>query len=787
MTSADGGAWEQGAVPAGDRDRLLLRKIIADAGDFNFVAVGDWFGDSQPENQKLKGAIFVADGLSNGWTPWIFLEPNGDIRLEPTAIAYSATLGLYVVIAYTTIYRSTDLINWSKIELSNTTIPPEAQTGWGHGAFDDIVFSESLGLFLAVDYSPSSRVIISPDAINWTYVKVRPGSDGYNSVCWSESLGLFVIPTVGGVLVSSSGTGWTFVPIQASMVVGFSNAFWASGAGAGGNGLFVATGSVEGGEGGGPMTNFVATSSDGYEWTVRTTDVAMGPGCWSPELKRFAVLSDSAVVTSGGSVVAVDRSASAVLSSTGMVLSADSAGVDSQVIWDEDRKALAYRALKPEWSVGRVWELAWSKNTNDSTMEFLSVAYSPIGKMGAFVAVGFQGFAVSPDGNEWSFSEVQTEQGNMSNPGVGGPSSICYSPELQIFVACGSTQNPDGSIGYASFWRSNGGPYNWLRNDVVAPTPSGFELRTIVWCAERGIFVAVGSLGSAFVSGDGEDWAEVELPTIGAWGLAWSPQNSRFVATCNTQTSQVFTSGDGLGWTAIPTVEGSQPHTGICWAAELERFIAVGWDGGVVESYDGINWTPQRIYNGSANYLYGICWSPQAGLLVAVAESTQAPISISSGHGVGVPNRMGWTRITSPGLYHNGDVSVENFYSICYGADVETFVAVGSAIITSGARHPRPIAEPSVPPSGPCTTLSLLREQSDIDLLPSSFSVSAVSIAGGSGSGLTLDFTWQDSNFAAINVVSGGSGYRIGNIVHYVVFVEPGLFAWMRWLVESVF
>lgn len=85
-------------------------------------------------------------------------------------------------------------------------------TGW-----ESVIFSESLGLFVAVSESGTaqSRVMTSPDGENWT-IRTSPNPDKpWESVAWSPTAGAFI--AVGGfnllnaMMRSTDGISWSLV------------------------------------------------------------------------------------------------------------------------------------------------------------------------------------------------------------------------------------------------------------------------------------------------------------------------------------------------------------------------------------------------------------------------------------------------------------------------------------------------------------------------------------------------------------------------------------------------
>jgi hypothetical protein len=148
--------------------------------------------------------------------------------------------GLYVAVAYSGTNRvmtSPDGITWTaRVAAENN--------GWYSVCYGN-------GLYVAVAYSGTNRVMTSPDGITWT-ARVAAENDLWASVCYGN--GLYVAVAWDGVRVMTSSDGITWT----ARVVAEANT-WSSICY--GNGLFVAV-SQDG-------TNRVMTSSDGITWTAR--------------------------------------------------------------------------------------------------------------------------------------------------------------------------------------------------------------------------------------------------------------------------------------------------------------------------------------------------------------------------------------------------------------------------------------------------------------------------------------------------------------------------------------
>ena len=149
-------------------------------------------------------------------------------------------------------------------------------------SWNSVCWSPELGLFCAVSYTGTNRVMTSPDGITWT-ARSAAEPNGWRSVCWSPELGLFcAVSTDGTNRVMTSPDGITWTARSAAEANGWYSVCWSPELG-----LFCAV-SYTG-------TNRVMTSPDGITWTARSAAEANGwfGVCWSPELGLFCAVSIS--------------------------------------------------------------------------------------------------------------------------------------------------------------------------------------------------------------------------------------------------------------------------------------------------------------------------------------------------------------------------------------------------------------------------------------------------------------------------------------------------------------
>ena len=104
--------------------------------------------------------------------------------------------------------------------------------------------------------------------------------------------------------------------------------------------------------------------------------------------------------------------------------------------------------------------------------------------------------------------------------------------------------------------------------------------------------------------------------------------------------------------------------TSVCWSPELSIYVAVGWNGIIGTSVNGLYWVTNQISGYENEYWSSIIWSPERSLFVVVGWSSYVLTS---------PNGTTWTASSVPYNIWN---------SVCWSGTL--FVAVGwGRILTS--------------------------------------------------------------------------------------------------------
>jgi hypothetical protein len=309
----------------------------------------------------------------------------------------------------------------------------------------------------------------------------------------------------------------------------------------------------------------------------------------------------------------------------------------------------AYPALNP-YSSGIQAVSDWTPRTAPEG-GWISVCWSP--ELGLFVAVAFDGsdrVMTSPDGINWTPRIVPND--NIWY-------SICWSPELGIFVAVAY-----GGSSYRVMTSPDG--INWTPRTVPEE-----EWLSVCWSAELGIFVAVaygGSSDRVMTSPDGINWTPRTSANDSEWySVCWSSELGLFVVVAydGPETNKrVMTSPDGINWTLRTTPNNNQLQS-VCWSPELGIFVAVCGSGSldrVITSPDGINWTSRTTPND--NIWFSVCWCPELGLFVAVSDGSL----FSFDDVMTSPDGINWTSRTTP--------NNNNWIGICWSPELGLFVSV---------------------------------------------------------------------------------------------------------------
>lgn len=270
----------------------------------------------------------------------------------------------------------------------------------------------------------------------------------------------------------------------------------------------------------------------------------------------------------------------------------------------------------------------------------------------------------SSNGIDW---EIDTETT------VGGR-SVCWSPELGIFVAVGENTlitSPNGIVWTEIIVKTN----NW---------------NSVCWSPELGIFVAVAisiNNDGVITSSDGITWTSRTTPDTGCNSVCWSSELGIFVAVASVSNinTTIMTSYNGINWTIATT--GGPGLTSVCWSPQLGIFVAVG-PNSVMTSTNGTSWIVRNTV--SSNW-QNICWSPELGIFVAVAaygllqiESNKVMTSSLKGRPPTSYNVFdsSFNKIDENGKWTFSDVIISNAIEVPNNSIVGDKIATGTINLT---------------------------------------------------------------------------------------------------------
>jgi predicted small lipoprotein YifL len=232
---------------------------------------------------------------------------------------------------------------------------------------------------------------------------------------------------------------------------------------------------------------------------------------------------------------------------------------------------------------------------------------------------------------------------------------------LGVFVAAGNSSLFSGIVS------STDGSISWTPSNN---TPTNANLNALTY--NSGKFLAVGDGGAILYSTDGATWASVTSGTISDL-YAVSNKGSGFIATGANGT--LLTSGDGINWVA-----GNSGTTNTLYGITYGNgiYVAVGANGTLITSTDqGAIWG--TIASSTNSYLKGVAYGVPKLAYVYTTQNLPVPAATfvavgANGTLVTSPDGVTWTTQNS--------ISSTSLNAVTYG---HQFVAVGDggSIFTS--------------------------------------------------------------------------------------------------------
>ncbi len=470
-----------------------------------------------------------------------------------------------------------------------------------------ICWSPELQLLVAVANTTINNVYTSKDGINWT-VQTNTNfgfSNTWNSVCWANSLNLFVAvgnaSNANRIMTSSDGINWT---IRTGFTNTWTNVCWAQELG-----ILVAVGN---------SNNMRMYSYDGINWNLQNSNTGSASNegfislCWSKDLYKFVAIStDRTIISQDGinwnyyTLTLTSNWTSIVwVSELSMFLGVRNTS-SGQICWSNDGETWRTSTFRSDgftticWSpdlenilccaYGNVLSISEHSYNNLSLYDNVNLSYlSTINKKSAkndYLYNNWYDYTID-NNNTWS--------------------SICYSSDLQLFVAV-----------------SNSGNIMVSTNAINWTLQTEFTNQWSYVCYANDIFIVVSLDGQIASSNNGTSWTLQTVPVNNNWNsICYSEELNLFVVVGSSGTNnRVITSNNGINW-VVRTTPIDNNWQSVCWANYLNLFIAVansGTNNRIMTSSDGISWTVQNTP--IDNNWKSIVWSPYNNIAVAVANS----------------------------------------------------------------------------------------------------------------------------------------------------------------------
>ena len=616
-SSADGRLWDLQAgaftdyyALAANEDRLLATgrdKVVLESTDgTHWQQLPQGSGGSSYYSIAWTGERFfgltVGDGLyssANG-SDWQMIFPD-----ELNCLLWTGTR--YLGGGYGGIFASDDGLQWTRV----------AETDWRVNKI-----GAGPGGFYAVDYY--ERVYRSPDGLTWTTVYDTTGISNLADLVWTGS----EIVAVGeGVTArSTDGVNWT----SSGGASNLSAVAWTGS-------QIVAVG----------YSGAVMRSTNGTAWTKST--IAGTPDLYD-------------VVWTGSQLIAVGKLGKIFTSPTGQTWTERQSGIATDLNCVQMRGSLIVAAGDSGRVVSSSNGIAWTirdagltRNCNDLTV-----------KGGQLVGLFDSNILSStPDAVTWNSGPVR---------GLGGASRLLWNGSSLIAVGTATYASPDGLVwttggpGPASaytplvvVWNGTrfiaaGGTKIQSSDDGLQWTAAPITTQDVRCVATSGsVTVAVGYQGNILRSNDGLAWTYVSPPAdtspVRFQTIVWD--GNRFIAS---SPDLAVSSTDGVTWSAIG------PGALNDVASNGSEFVAVGADGRVRHSSDGILWQSHNLNTfadlKAVSFVNGSWFA--AGTQGALFRSQDGRSWASANSGIGATSlsRVSWNGaiyLTGPGRYSSVD------------------------------------------------------------------------------------------------------------------------------------
>ncbi len=544
--------------------------------------------------------------------------------------------------------------------LRSININTISNTNYINNNWKSITWSPDMKLYVAISNSGNNRIMISNNGITW-YSKPMTTNNNWTSICWADLLSIFIgISTnnSNNIIYSNIAGNSLLNTVQtlSSNQIGYLN-----------NRIMIGGSSIS-------NTNFTITA-DSNNNILRLTNNSSNSVDFTvtPASSQLNIINNSSnkiinIVNHDSSTQGLKFNGELlpVTSNELNILDSTSGSVESSkaIILDESKNINNINNLSVNTLVVDNKLILNSSDNNNPLINSITPGIAEASKLLVLDSNRNISQLNKITSNNIKFNTVNTLKSNLDKtnydlgkyyfgnvrnefkyPSNLNAQSICWSPELEIFVMIGKPwDSQTNNKAFNTFWINYSyDGINWMpgRHSIVnASTSSDFN--SIVWSPFLSLFVAIFHPYMIGYSSDGINWtinniSSVTTTSYRLSSITWSPELKLFAATSTLGTNRIITSPDGINWT-LRTTSVANDWISITWGNGL--FVAVsntGTTNRVMTSPNGTTWT-SRTSASSNNWT---CVTYGNNLFVAVANSGTGNRVMTSSDGIT------WTSRTS--------------------------------------------------------------------------------------------------------------------------------------------
>ena len=478
--------------------------------------------------------------------------------------------------------------------------------GFFSESYRTLCYSSKLNKVFVGGYDGIGRV--SQDLINWSFVNITTGDIICSLYC--ETKEMFLVGTTNGIYTSSDGINWTQRTSQVAESIVYAN----------NKNLFVAL-----------STDLIQTSSDGISWTATSISLSYAKGITYAEDKELFVAVGSSIITSSDGINWTERLQVSALNS---------------IVYAEDKSLFV--------AVGNLGKILKSSDGNTweqdaySTIDLLFVNYLN----GNFICVGSPRFErITILKSEDAITWINCGSSNDNFKYIFSLYGIIFVTNFNTYIICGENDTIATSIDLINWnWGNSGKTRSRLITDICYSTKQKKYLT---------------SGGIPLVSYDGKSWQPIET-NFSTETMCYSEKLNIF---CGGGTNYGYgISEDGINW----TIYNGYNFKKIIYAEDKEIFVAIGGQGlnKIFTSIDGITW--EQRYSDDGNIIVrNIVYSQEKSIFIVVGSKSPSEYSrfITSEDGIN------WTSHNFP----------YNLYCIIYNNEDDLFVTGGENCLFTSA------------------------------------------------------------------------------------------------------